>query len=168
MSTCARCGHELGVGRFCTNCGHPIGEPVPESEVLPRLDDAPLPTREDDRPTWLLPVVGAVLALLLVAALLAWLGREDDPGTSEGRATDPAPSALARLGSGSSTATAGPRRGPAARRTTVSVHGLCHLPSDHLTSERITRARPTASGATSHTRLLVPSCAQYSPVIELS
>lgn len=95
MSTCARCGHELGVGRFCTNCGHPIGEPVPESEVLPRLDDGPLPTQADDRPTWLLPVVGAVLALLLVAALLTWLGREEDSGTSEGRATDPAPSAPA-------------------------------------------------------------------------
>jgi len=104
MSTCARCGHELGVGRFCTNCGHPIGEPVPESEVLPRLDDAPLPTQADDRPTWLLPVVGAVLALLLVAALLAWLGREEDPGTSEGRATGPASSALVGPVSGSCTA----------------------------------------------------------------
>ncbi|WP_159081624.1 zinc ribbon domain-containing protein [Nocardioides sediminis] len=96
MSTCARCGHELGVGRFCTNCGHPIGEPVPESEVLPRLDDAPLPTQADDRPTWLLPVVGATLALLLVAALLAWLGRDDDPGTTGGRATGRASSAPER------------------------------------------------------------------------
>ena len=96
MSTCARCGHQLGVGRFCTNCGHPIGAPVPESEVLPRLEDAPLPTQADDRPPWLLPVVGAALALLLVAALLAWLGREDDdPGTSEGRATDSRSSAPA-------------------------------------------------------------------------
>jgi hypothetical protein len=25
MDHCARCGHELGVGRYCTNCGHPVG-----------------------------------------------------------------------------------------------------------------------------------------------
>jgi hypothetical protein len=94
MSTCARCGHQLGVGRFCTNCGHPIGEPVPESEVLPRLDDAPLPAQAgDERPSWLLPAAGAALALLLVAVLLAWLGLEDDPGSSGGRASDPASSA---------------------------------------------------------------------------
>ncbi|WP_297617945.1 hypothetical protein [Nocardioides sp.] len=29
MDTCVRCGAELGVGRFCLNCGHPIGEPAP-------------------------------------------------------------------------------------------------------------------------------------------
>lgn len=28
MDTCARCGHVLGVGRFCTNCGHPVGAPL--------------------------------------------------------------------------------------------------------------------------------------------
>jgi hypothetical protein len=24
VKTCAACGHELGLGRFCTNCGHPV------------------------------------------------------------------------------------------------------------------------------------------------
>ncbi len=26
MEVCASCGHPLGVGRFCTNCGHRVGE----------------------------------------------------------------------------------------------------------------------------------------------
>ncbi len=30
MSTCVNCGQELGVGRFCTNCGHPVGAPAPD------------------------------------------------------------------------------------------------------------------------------------------
>jgi hypothetical protein len=25
MTDCAKCGHELGVGRYCTNCGQPVG-----------------------------------------------------------------------------------------------------------------------------------------------
>ncbi|MCK9825604.1 hypothetical protein NOCD_19135 [Nocardioides cavernae] len=29
MDTCVQCGADLGVGRFCLNCGHPIGAPVP-------------------------------------------------------------------------------------------------------------------------------------------
>lgn len=29
MDTCAKCGAGLGVGRFCLNCGHRIGAPVP-------------------------------------------------------------------------------------------------------------------------------------------
>jgi len=28
MRFCVSCGHELGVGRFCTNCGRPIDRPV--------------------------------------------------------------------------------------------------------------------------------------------
>lgn len=35
------CGAELGVGRFCLNCGHPIGAPAPE-----RLDPAPVPVEQ--------------------------------------------------------------------------------------------------------------------------
>ena len=64
MSTCARCGHELGVGRFCTNCGHKIGEPVPESDLLPRdtpYADAPGDPSPNARPPWVLAAVGAVL-----------------------------------------------------------------------------------------------------------
>ncbi len=104
MSTCARCGHELGVGRFCTNCGHPIGQPVPESEVLPRLDD-PLPPQVDDRPSiggrppWLLAVVGGVLALVLAVVLVSCLGGDDDPDRPDGAGADPT--------TGASTGTAG-------------------------------------------------------------
>ena len=94
MSTCARCGHELGVGRFCTNCGHPIGQPVPESEVLPRLDDASYAASSADparpgRPSWLIAVIGAVLALVLVVVLVSWLGGDDDEptGASSGSPT---------------------------------------------------------------------------------
>jgi hypothetical protein len=32
MSNCVSCGHELGVGRFCTNCGRPVGTPDPEPD----------------------------------------------------------------------------------------------------------------------------------------
>jgi hypothetical protein len=28
MTDCAACGHELGIGRYCTNCGLPVGGPV--------------------------------------------------------------------------------------------------------------------------------------------
>lgn len=30
MDRCVACGAELGVGRFCLNCGHPVGTPAPE------------------------------------------------------------------------------------------------------------------------------------------
>ncbi|MBD3927029.1 hypothetical protein IEZ26_20580 [Nocardioides cavernae] len=38
MDTCVACGAELGVGRFCLNCGHRIGAPAPV-----RLEQAPAP-----------------------------------------------------------------------------------------------------------------------------
>lgn len=49
MTYCAKCGHELGVGRYCTNCGHPVGmpigppviEPIPEPEVQPETEVEP-------------------------------------------------------------------------------------------------------------------------------
>jgi hypothetical protein len=99
MSTCARCGHELGVGRFCTSCGHPIGAPVPESEVLLRLDDGPLPEQADGaRPAWLPAAVGAVLVLVLVALLVAllvsYLG-EDEAGSPRDAQDDRASRAAA-------------------------------------------------------------------------
>lgn len=103
MSTCARCGHELGVGRFCTNCGHPIGQPVPESEVLPRLDvptPGPIPADPTsgatggtsalyaDRPAWLLPVAAGVLVLVLLVVLASCLGGDEDGAEPDaGRST---------------------------------------------------------------------------------
>ncbi|KRF36258.1 hypothetical protein ASG94_01935 [Nocardioides sp. Soil805] len=84
------------MGRFCTNCGHPIGQPVPESEVLPRLDEAtsatPGPAPRPLRPPWLLAVVGAVLALLLLVVLVSCLGGDEDAaepaGTPGGPSTE--------------------------------------------------------------------------------
>ena len=29
VDRCVACGAELGVGRFCLNCGHPVGVPAP-------------------------------------------------------------------------------------------------------------------------------------------
>jgi hypothetical protein len=96
MSTCARCGHELGVGRFCTNCGHPIGAPVPESEVLLRPDDGPLPEQAAGaRPAWLPAAVGAVLVLVLVVLLVSYLGGDDEAGSPKDAQTDRASRAAA-------------------------------------------------------------------------
>src|SRR3954468_18851611 len=30
MSSCTSCGHQLGVGRFCTNCGAPVDSSTPD------------------------------------------------------------------------------------------------------------------------------------------
>ncbi|GAA1448990.1 hypothetical protein GCM10009641_78220 [Mycobacterium cookii] len=40
------CGAELGVGRFCLNCGHPIGAPAPAPP--PPADPAPAPVQAAD------------------------------------------------------------------------------------------------------------------------
>ncbi|WP_310526966.1 NADase-type glycan-binding domain-containing protein [Nocardioides sp.] len=81
MTTCARCGHELGIGRFCLNCGHPAGEPVTASE--PRFDvpdDAPLPDQASSgTPAWVTWAVGAVLVVILFVVLASCLGGDDDP-----------------------------------------------------------------------------------------
>lgn len=85
MTTCARCGHELEIGRFCLNCGHPVGEPVPVDE--PRFDqrpDEPLPDQVGPgAPAWLPWAVGAVLVVVLLAVLAACLGG-DDPDRDSG------------------------------------------------------------------------------------
>lgn len=31
MDVCRQCGHELGIGRFCTNCGHPVAADTPHA-----------------------------------------------------------------------------------------------------------------------------------------
>lgn len=80
VTTCARCGHELGIGRFCLNCGHPAGEPVAADE--PRFDvreDAPLPDQAGSAiPAWVTWVVGALLVLILFVVLASCLGGDDD------------------------------------------------------------------------------------------
>lgn len=112
MDTCAKCGAGLGVGRFCLNCGHPIGAPVSHDEETwwaPQDDERP-PEGEiidDDAPTegndWLLTEVGdpeepaetlprvhwvvwmLVAAVLVVAVLLGaarLLGGDGSPADS--------------------------------------------------------------------------------------
>jgi hypothetical protein len=44
VDSCVSCGAELGVGRFCLNCGHPIGAPAPPER--PRLAPAPVPVEQ--------------------------------------------------------------------------------------------------------------------------
>ncbi len=41
MDSCVACGAELGVGRFCLNCGHPIGAPAPAPAPAPAAPPAP-------------------------------------------------------------------------------------------------------------------------------
>lgn len=46
MTTCARCSAALGVGRFCTNCGHRVGAELPPDPTTPRpVHEAPPPAR---------------------------------------------------------------------------------------------------------------------------
>lgn len=44
VDTCVSCGAELGVGRFCLNCGHPIGAPAPAPAPVPA---PPAPVESD-------------------------------------------------------------------------------------------------------------------------
>ena len=46
MSSCTSCGHQLGVGRFCTNCGAPVDSSTPDgtpvsTPVTPPVTPAP-------------------------------------------------------------------------------------------------------------------------------
>ncbi|MDP3894930.1 hypothetical protein, partial [Nocardioides sp.] len=90
MGFCIRCGFELGIGRFCTNCGHPVAEgTVPDESggsAPPEIPGAPvgsaapvapepaLPATFEPgarRPRWIPYVlVGVVLGLLL--AVVVW------------------------------------------------------------------------------------------------
>jgi hypothetical protein len=102
VTTCARCGHELGIGRFCLNCGHPAGEPVPADE--PRFDvpdDAPLPDQAGSgAPSWLTSwptlAIGAVLVVILFAVLASCLGGDDEPAVGDAATETASPEAEAQ------------------------------------------------------------------------
>lgn len=98
MNTCARCGHEWGIGRFCTNCGHQLGEPVPEDDVLLQSpDDTVIPDQSEPRHRWWLPIaIGIVLVLLLVWVLLSLLGEDDSTSPSASSANESPASARNR------------------------------------------------------------------------
>ncbi|PVG82774.1 hypothetical protein DDE18_10455 [Nocardioides gansuensis] len=73
MTLCARCSQELGIGRFCTNCGHRIGEPVPAEARF----GAPVPAGSalgPELPRTPLLVAGVVVLLLLLVLLVSCLG----------------------------------------------------------------------------------------------
>jgi hypothetical protein len=53
MDLCRQCGSELGIGRFCTNCGHPVDQPPDEASAW-RTDTAERPRVVD--PVQPLPV----------------------------------------------------------------------------------------------------------------
>ena len=42
-TTCASCGHVLGIGRFCTNCGQPVAGRHPAATLPPAQPSAPVP-----------------------------------------------------------------------------------------------------------------------------
>jgi len=46
MSRCAQCGHEQAEGRFCSQCGSPLGPPTPAAEPAPGAGPAPDPERD--------------------------------------------------------------------------------------------------------------------------
>lgn len=96
MDNCSQCGHRLGVGRYCTNCGHPVapGEAgTTRTAVLPAPPvDVPEPggtwaprhrvPGAAGTPGWL-PWLAAFATLVVVAALgavLLFSGGDDSPG----------------------------------------------------------------------------------------
>ena len=83
MTSCARCGHELGIGRFCLNCGHPVGAPAPAQEAhVARHTEPSIPElRAPGSPSWVPWAVGAGILILLGALLVltSWLVDDDDP-----------------------------------------------------------------------------------------
>ena len=52
MDQCARCGHGLGIGIFCNNCGHAIARPVPAGDEW-RSSTAERPATPANLPTTL-------------------------------------------------------------------------------------------------------------------
>jgi len=96
MDTCRNCHAELGIGRFCTNCGMPVGGASPTDEtmiVLPPVPPPPPPQPEPAPPGHRGRIVALVLGILLLAVVAvagAWLaGRaSDDPVSSP---SDPEP-----------------------------------------------------------------------------
>ena len=131
MAVCTQCGHELGVGRFCVNCGHPIDAPATVPPVPPASGTdtgsfrhiGPRPPR---RAPWL-PWLAAALVLLLLAGGGTWLllGDDDPPSSASETPTPSAPTP--RKPSSEPTASEEPSESPAegtvnvAREATVTV-----------------------------------------------
>lgn len=91
MTYCMHCGAQLGTGRFCTNCGTPVGSATPPVAEPPAYDApawapssepaaAPVGPQHRDRERhrigWLLLALGVLVALVLASCLAL---RDDDP-----------------------------------------------------------------------------------------
>lgn len=111
MDTCTQCGAELGAGRFCTNCGHPVTAPASAGESwrtdtaerLPVTDLPPGASPDDVEPPrhrgresqggagWV-PGVAGLLALVLIGGVGVWLlfgGDGDGPVSAQDTRTAP-------------------------------------------------------------------------------
>lgn len=67
------------MGRFCLNCGHRVGSPVPPAEppIAIPTEGAATPTGRT-LPTWVPWALGALLVAILFVVLASCLGGEDD------------------------------------------------------------------------------------------
>lgn len=79
MEQCVRCGHALGVGRFCLNCGHRVGDPVqpvlldpPDQPVAAPPPPARAPARAHRGPGQARAWIGWIVALVLLALAAAF------------------------------------------------------------------------------------------------
>jgi hypothetical protein len=89
QSFCTSCGHALGPGcAFCVKCGAAIASGRPaDAPLLPPRPDRPSPTNQGQAlaPTagkggsWLLPLVGGALVLVLMGVGLKLLGQPSGP-----------------------------------------------------------------------------------------
>ncbi len=50
MTTCAACGHELGAGRYCVNCGHPVAGWRTDTAERASVPPAPRPPAPAEAP----------------------------------------------------------------------------------------------------------------------
>ncbi len=110
MDTCTQCAAELGVGRFCTNCGHPVTAPAAaggswrtDTAERPRVTDPPPDAYPDDaepprhrgdearRGAGWVPGVAGLAALILIAGVGVWLlfGGDDEPVLAQDTRTAP-------------------------------------------------------------------------------
>ncbi len=107
MTSCVRCGHELGIGRFCLNCGHPVGEPAPAQDAVTATAGGAPPGERSDRggPAWVPWAVGVGILLVLLGALAVlatWFGGGGEAAsrpadTARASAESEAPAPLAEV-----------------------------------------------------------------------
>lgn len=81
MEFCTSCGHQLGVGRFCTNCGQPIdaiAPPPPPPAPAPTPLDQPIGIHRGPLPWLPRAILGTVLLLVAALAIVLLTGRDEN------------------------------------------------------------------------------------------